>query len=116
MIRFLTDENFNGPVLRGPRRRNPTIDVVRVQDVGLLKAQDELILEWAAAEGRVLLTHDAATMERHAYDRVKAGLPMPGVIEVPNHLTFRQVIDDLLLIAGAARDDEYAGQVAHLPL
>jgi hypothetical protein len=116
VIRFLADENFNGPVLRGLRRRDPTMDVVRVQDVGLSRAPDELILEWAATEGRVVLTHDAATMERHAYDRVKVGLPMPGVIEVPNHLTFRQVIDDLLLISGAGRDDEYEGQVAHLPL
>jgi predicted nuclease of predicted toxin-antitoxin system len=116
MIRFLADENFNGHVLRGLRRREPAIAIVRVQDVGLSQTADELILEWAAAEGRVLLTHDAATMERYAYDRVQLGRPMPGVIEVPNHLTFRQVIDDLLVIAGAARDDEYEGQVAHLPL
>lgn len=116
MIRFLTDENFNGHVLRGLRRRNTSIDIVRVQEVGLMRTADELILEWAATEGRVILTHDSATMEGYAYDRVKAGLPMPGVIEVPNHLTFRQVIDDLQMIASIARDDEYEGQVAHLPL
>lgn len=116
MIRFLADENFNGPVLRGLRRRDPAIDVVRVQDVGLSQTPDGLILEWAAAEGRVILTHDAATMEGDAYDRVKLGLRMPGVIEIPNHLTFRQVIDDLLLIAGAAPDNEYEGRVVHLPL
>ena len=58
MLLFVTDENFNNDIVRGARRRLPTIDIVRVQDVGLLSADDPSILEWAALTGRVLLTHD----------------------------------------------------------
>lgn len=36
MIKLLTDENFEGDVLRGLIRRMPGLDVVRAQDVGLM--------------------------------------------------------------------------------
>jgi predicted nuclease of predicted toxin-antitoxin system len=58
MLRLLADENFNGSIIRGLLRRQPEMDVVRVQDVGLSGADDRLVLAWAANEGRVLLTHD----------------------------------------------------------
>jgi hypothetical protein len=70
MLRLAADENFNNDIVRGVRRRNPAVDIVRVQDAELSAADDPTILEWAAQSGRVLLTHDVATMTRHAYDRV----------------------------------------------
>jgi predicted nuclease of predicted toxin-antitoxin system len=39
-------------------RRQPDIDIIRVQDVGLSGEDDPIVLEWAAQEGRILLTHD----------------------------------------------------------
>jgi len=83
VLALLTDENFNGDIVRGLRRRRPLIDLVRVQDVGLSGAQDPPILEWAAHAGRIVLTHDLKTVPRYAYERVRAGLPMPGVCAVP---------------------------------
>ena len=56
MLRLLTDENFNGSIVRGLVRRQPEIDLVRVQDIGLSRADDRAVLAWAAHEGRVLLT------------------------------------------------------------
>jgi predicted nuclease of predicted toxin-antitoxin system len=61
-VRLLTDENFNGSILRGLIKRLPKLDVVRIQDVGLIHADDPTILEWAANEQRILLTHDVATI------------------------------------------------------
>ncbi len=86
MLPFVADENFNNDIVRGIRRRNPALDIVRVQDIGLFAADDPSILEWAAHFGRVVLTHDVATMTRYAYDRVREGKPMPGVFEVGRHL------------------------------
>jgi hypothetical protein len=34
---------------------------------------DPDVLEWAAREGRILLTHDVNTMLGHAWDRVRLG-------------------------------------------
>ena len=35
-----------------------SVDLVRVQDVGLEQADDTSILAWAAENNRILLTHD----------------------------------------------------------
>ena len=69
-MRFLTDENFDGRVIRGLIRRNPGIDLVRAVDVGLGGVEDPDVLAWAAAEGRIVLTHDVSTMVGFAYERV----------------------------------------------
>ncbi len=115
-MRLLTDENFNGAILRGLMRRLPTLDVIRVQDVGLKNTDDPIILEWAANEGRILLTHDVATITMYAYERVNQGLPMTGVVEVIATAPIGQIIDDLELFICCSNPEEYEGQVLFIPL
>ena len=79
MLLLAADENFNNDIVRGLLRKKPNLDIVRVQDAGFRGAEDPVILEWAADEGRVVVTHDAATLTYYAYERVRAGLSMPGV-------------------------------------
>lgn len=86
MIRLLTDENFDGDILRGLIRRMPDLDVVRVQDVGLIETPDTAILAWAANEGRILITHDRDTVPSFAFNRVRSGQPMPGVFLVSDQM------------------------------
>ncbi len=61
-MRFLADENFNNDILRGLQERMPDIDVVRVQDTEVYQSDDPRLLEWAAQQGRILLTHDVKTI------------------------------------------------------
>jgi predicted nuclease of predicted toxin-antitoxin system len=82
MARFLADENFNNQIVRGILRQSPNIDIMRIQDVDLSGADDPTVLAWAAQEGRIVLTHDVATMITFAYERIQAGLSMPGLFEV----------------------------------
>ena len=116
MLLLVSDENFNNDIIRGLLRQKPDLDIVRVQDVGLRGAEDSVILEWAANEGRVVLTHDAATMTYFAYERVRAGQLMPGVIEVADDLPVGPVINDILLLAEYSDRSEWEGQVIYLPL
>jgi Domain of unknown function (DUF5615) len=116
VLAFLADENFKGGITSGLRLRCPELDIVRVQDVGLSAVDDEVILAWAAQSGRLLLTHDAATMTKYAYERTAAGLPMPGVVEVPRRLRLGHAIDEILLLAQCSREGEWQGQVVYLPL
>jgi hypothetical protein len=116
MLRLAADENFNNDIVRGLRRRNPSIDLVRIQDVGLTSAADPQILEWAASESRVVVTHDVSTMTRHAYERVAADLRMPGVFEIGRHVPIGIAIDELELVAECSLEDEWEGQVRYLPL
>ena len=48
MLRLLADENFNGDIVRALLLRQPDLDIVRVQDVGLAGVGDPDILAWAA--------------------------------------------------------------------
>jgi hypothetical protein len=116
MLRLAADENFNGDIVRGLLRRNPTLDIVRVQDVGLSGADDPSVLQWAADQGRILVTHDISPLAKHAFDRTAAGQPMPGVFEVRSVASVGQAIDDLILLAECSLDGEWEGQVRFLPL
>ena len=116
MMRFLADENFNGRVLRGIRREHPDLDIVRVQDTVVYQAADPKVLEWAAQEGRILLTHDIETMVGFANERITAGLPMPGVIAARHTLPIGLVIDEILTIIGASEAGDWENIVMFLPL
>lgn len=115
-MRLLTDENFNNRILRGLQRQQPELDIIRVQETEVFRADDPAILAWAAAENRILLTHDINTITRYAYERIAAGLVMPGIIEVKRAAPIGQAIDDLLLIIGASEATEYNNRIIYVPL
>lgn len=116
MIRFLLDENFNGKIVRGLRARKPDIDMIRVQDTELSGADDPTVLEWAAKEERILLTHDLETMTKYANERIEQGLPLAGVIFIRDTLPVAKVIDDLLAVLGASEAGEWENRTDFLPL
>lgn len=116
MLFLVADENFNNTIVRGLLRVKPDLDIVRVQDVGLFTADDSTVLEWAANEDRVLLTHDVATITKYAYERVNAGSYMPGVVEVSRTVPLSTAIDEILYIAEVCDHGELEGQIIYLPL
>lgn len=116
MLRLATDEDFNNRILRGLLRRKPDLDIVRAQDAGLTGKSDAEVLEWAAREGRVLLTHDVTTMKRYVDKRTAAGLPMPGVFELSQHIPISHAIEDILLLAECSVEGEWEGLITFLPL
>ncbi|MCA9904968.1 MAG: DUF5615 family PIN-like protein [Anaerolineae bacterium] len=115
-MRFLADENFNGKLLAGLRAALPDLDVVRVQDTDKVASSDPELLAWAAEQGLILLTHDVQTVAGYAYDRVRDGLPMPGIIEVRITQGLGATIQELALMIGASTPDEFNNQVRYIPL
>jgi hypothetical protein len=116
MAQFLADENFNNQIVRGVLRQNPNVDIVRVQDVSLSGIDDPTVLAWAAEEGRIVLTHDVATMITFAYQRIQARLRMPGLFEVSRRVPVGVAIEEIILIAECSLEGEWEGQVRFLPL
>lgn len=116
MISFLVDQNFNERIIDGLTRREAELAFTHVRDVGLSAAPDELVLEWAAPRGLVLLTHDRRTIPPIAYDRVAAGLAMPGVFLVRDDMPIGQAIDELLIVASCLDEDECKDIVRYFPL
>ncbi|HEX4964645.1 MAG TPA: DUF5615 family PIN-like protein [Thermoanaerobaculia bacterium] len=115
-MRFLADENFDNRILAALRRRRPGLDVLRIQDTGLIGAEDPQVLALAARENRIVLTHDVATMPDYAYERIEAGAAMPGVIEVPRQMPIGEAIEELSLILEASEADDWDNLVVYLPL
>src|SRR4051794_10732228 len=99
MLRLISDEDVHDDVIRGLRRREPTLDIVRAVDVGLGHTPDPVILTWAASHGRILITGDSNTMVGFAWARVQSGEPMPGVLALLENLGIGRVFDDILLVA-----------------
>lgn len=116
MLQLVADENFNNNIIRGVLRRKIEVDIVRIQDVGLSGADDPTVLEWAAQQGRILLTHDVSTITRYAYERLEADQAMPGVFEVNRTAPIGQAIEDILLLVECSLEGEWEGQIIYLPL
>jgi hypothetical protein len=68
------------------------------------------------AKGLYLVTHDLRTVPKYAYDRVKGGLPMPGVIAVPDTMPIGEVVQNLVLLAECCQASELENLVLYLPL
>ena len=115
-MRLLADENFNGRILRALLRRIPDLDVLRAQETELSGVGDRELLAWAAEEGRILLTHDVSTLVGLAYERVRSGQKMPGVIAVHTDRPIGRVIEDLQLLVLASEPGEVDARIYFLPL
>ena len=62
MLRLLSDEDVHVAIVAGLRQHFGGIDVVRVQEIGLMHTPDPIILDRAAADDRVIFTRDRNTM------------------------------------------------------
>ncbi len=116
MVPLLADENFNHRVLRGLRRRLPTLDCMLAQETEIYQREDPEVLDWAASQSRVILTHDVNTMTKYAYERLAAGQPLPGVIVIPKELPIGVAIEELVTLLYCSIPEEFPGRVIHLPL
>jgi len=93
---------------------------VTAVEAGIKLLPDPEVLAWAAEHGRILLTHDQR-MEPDVYARVERGLPVPGVICVPQHLTrskkgMQTVLEDLKVVALAGLPEDFSDRLQWLPL
>jgi hypothetical protein len=112
---LLADENFNHHIVRLLQIRGTEIDIVLARNVGLGGADDARVLAWAADDERIILTHDFQTLPGFAFDRVRAGLKMSGVIAVQQSTEPRIVAEQILMIVYCCVSEEIAGHVLNVP-
>jgi len=116
MLTFLADENFNYPIVKGLRRLEPTIDVLRVQATEIAEADDSIVLDFALRQNRVLITHDIKTIPPLIDQLQSIGLTTPGVILIGQHLPLKPTIGDLYIIAHTTTHTEWLNKYQFLPL
>lgn len=105
-MRFLIDENLNFNIIRGALRRLPALDYLTVAAAGLRGASDAVVLSWAAANGCVVVTHDANTMVHEAQQRLKLGMSFPGLVVIDQSAAVQRAIEDLLLIYECSNESD----------
>jgi len=116
-VKWLADENFDNDILRGIRRCVDVFDVVRVQDIAEIGGSDDLeVLGWASTNGRVLLTHDLATMIPAMREQVRRSGSCSPIVFVRDSLPVSLVIEDIILLDNYANEAEWAAGVIFLPL
>jgi len=116
MLRFLTDEDFDGRLISALLNQIPALDLVRVQEIGLMSSPDPDILNWAASQGRIVLTRDRRTMTAFAGARISAGQPMPGLFVIDQLAPLGQVLDDLRLMIMASEMADWQYRIVFVPL
>ena len=115
-VRFLTDEDFTDGIINGVRRRLPQLDLLRAQDAGLRTLRDERILEYAAFDNRIVLSHDVSTIGGHAKDRLRLGKPMPGLFLIRQQVPIGRVIEEIVIVAECSEHEEWDGVIRYLPM
>lgn len=116
--RFLTDEGFNMDVTTGLRRTYSGIDLITVQEAGLLHAPDPQILEGTRQLDRILLSHDVHTLPDFFYAllaQLPPGEHLPGVLLVAQQAPIGNAIEWIGEVWGATRHDEWRDRVDRLP-
>ncbi|MBV9074248.1 MAG: DUF5615 family PIN-like protein [Acidobacteria bacterium] len=113
--RFQADENLNSKIIAGVLRREPGIDFQTAAAAKLLGQSDIRVLEFCAANRRVLVSHDQRTIPAQFREFIKRS-ESPGVLIISQHLDLRQAIDELFLIWSSSEDREWINQMVRLPL
>jgi predicted nuclease of predicted toxin-antitoxin system len=114
--RFLADNDLNDAIVVGSRRREPAAEFARLRDLGLAAWSDPDVLDFAAHENWIVVSHDVNTMRDAAYKRLAANLPMNGLLLASQRTPVSSIIESLLVIWVASEAEEWAGQVGFLPL
>lgn len=114
-IRFQADNDLKFAIVKAVRRREPAIDFASAQESGLDGLSDPDLLDRAAREGRVLVSHDQRTMLDYFRSHLTAGKSSPGILVVSQAAPIGDVVEALVVLWAVADPAELHNQAFHLP-
>lgn len=114
--RFMADHDLNEHIVSGVLRREPLIEFVRARGLGLDARPDAEVLERAARDGLIVVSHDVNTMTAEAYARIRAGTGMAGLLIVDQTKEVAIMIESLIMIWSASEAEEWRETVDYLPV
>jgi len=115
-VRFLADADLNKAIVSGVLRREPSLDFLTAQAAQLRGMSDPEVLELAAQQQRVLVSHDVGTMPSHFSAFKKSGKQSSGVFLIPQSFDVGMAIDELLLVWLASEASDWKDRLVWLPL
>ena len=114
-IRFQADADLNQNIIAGLLRREPFIDLQTAETAGFRRRDDPAVLRRAAQDGRLLVSHDRKTMPLHFAKFISNNIS-PGVLIVPQRLSVRTAIEELLMVWSGSEADKWVNRICILPL
>ncbi len=114
-ISLLADADLNRAIVTGVQRREPALDFLTADEAGIEGQGDPDVLEFAASQGRILVSHDTTTMPVHFFDRMRSAWSSPGVFLVRQRVPVGQVVESILLVWSASTPEGWARQIHYLP-
>jgi hypothetical protein len=114
-VRFLADADLDFAIVEGVRRREPSVDFKSANEAGLEGLADADVLELAAAERRILVSHDTSTISVHFAARLRSGLRSPGVLLAFQSSPVADIVESLLVIWSVSSESDWADQIHYLP-
>lgn len=114
ILRLLADADLNGAIASGAVRRNTELDFRRADDVPLKGLDDGRVLDLAAKDGRVLVSHDVSTMPNHFREFTRSRIS-PGLTLIPQELNIGTAIDNILIICEACDPADLETRICLVP-
>jgi len=114
-IRFQADNDLKFAIVKAVRRQEPAIDFASAREAGLDGVGDPELLERAAKDNRVLVSHDRRTMLRHFRNYLAAVQASPGLLVVSQGTPIRLVVEAIILLWAVSDPMELRDQAHHLP-
>jgi hypothetical protein len=115
LIRFQADADLRHSIVKAVRIREPAIEFASAADNNLGGVPDSEVLEIAANQGRILITHDRRTMVDHFRIRLDEGKSSPGVFLVSQSAPIGEVVEAIVTVWAASESWEWENQLRYLP-
>jgi hypothetical protein len=124
MLKYLLDEHIP-PAYRVQMLRRAealavaeefTVWAIGDPDAPTKGTLDPEILCWCEEHGFALVTNNRRSMPVHLADHLAQGLHVPGIFIINLERNLKQTVDELILIAYAALEAEFADRISFLPV
>ena len=115
-VRLLADENLSRVIVTATVRLEPSLEFLVATEVGLAGQPDPVVLDYAAQNSLIVVTHDVRTMIAFAKERMAEGTPMPGLFLVSQEDSPREIAESLVFIWASTPAEEWRDQIVFLPI
>lgn len=115
-VRLLADENLNRVLVTATARLEPSLEFLVAIEVGLASQPDPVVLDYAAQNSLIVVTHDVRTMIAFAQERMARGEPTPGLFVVSQEDSPREIAESLVFIWASTPAEEWQSQIVFLPI
>jgi len=118
MARYLIDENLPPSYQTQLLRRKPDLTVWEVGNPGTPPkgTQDPAILEWCEQHGFILVTNNRRSMPSHLAEHLDRGQHIPGIFVLRPKTSWREILDDLVLISEVDDLSDFFDRIVYIPL